>query len=160
MALPNVDGETIAVGYNCHVRIGTNASDAEIVAFVTSYNATQDFQVQDAVVLGNLGPISIDPQGYNCSITLGTFIPAKGLLAGAQQYADGGKVSLMDIMPNRAKFMEDGAVTKFAYMDFYNKKIGKVLDSFQGVIISNEGKSVEGNAYVRGNVQMRALAKL
>jgi len=160
MPLPNVDGEIIALGFNCHVRIGTNASDAEVVAFVTSYQATQDFQVQDGVVIGNLGPISIDPQGYNCSITLGTFVPAKGLIAGAQQYADGGKISIMDIMPNRAKFMEEGAVIKFPYMDFYNKKSGKVLDSFSGVIISNEGKSVYGNAYVRGPVQMRSLAKM
>jgi hypothetical protein len=158
--LPNLSGEVIATGYNCYVRIGTNASDAEIIAFVTSYSANQDFQVQDAVVLGVLGPVSIDPQGYNCSITLGTFVPAKGLIDQQQQYEGGGKVSLMDLMPNRRDFMEEGKLIKFPYMDFYNKKAGKVLDAFSGVIISNEGKSVEGNAYVRGNVQMRALAKL
>jgi hypothetical protein len=160
MPLPNVDGDIIAKGYDCHVRVGQNASDAEVVGFVTSYQANQDFQVQDAVVLGNLGPVSIDPQGYNCSITLACFVPSKGLVSGVQQYPDGGKISLMDIMPNRAKFMDDGALVKFPYLDFYNKKKGKVLDAFSGVIISNEGKSVEGNAYVRGNVQMRALEKL
>ena len=160
MPLPNVDGDVIAKGHDCHVRIGKNASDAEVVGFVTSYQANQDFQVQDAVVIGNLGPISIDPQGYNCTITLAAFVPSKGLIGGVQQYADGGKISLSDIMPNRAKFMEDGAVVKFPYLDFYNKKKGVVLDAFEGVCISNEGKSVEGNAYARQNVQMRCLAKM
>jgi hypothetical protein len=160
MPLPNVSGDIIAKGHDCHVRIGNTAADAEIVGFVTTYNYSQDFQIQDAICLGNLGPISLDSQGYNCSITLAAFVPSKGIINKEQQYADGGKISLVDIMPNRAKFMDDNGIVKFPYMDFYNKKKGVVLDAFSGVIIANEGKSVEGNAYARQNVQMRALEKL
>lgn len=157
--LPNVSGSVIATGFNCHVRVGTSASDAAIVAFVTSYQANEDFQVQDAVCIGNLGPISIDPQGYNCTINIGQFIPAKALLAGEQQYGDGGKICLMDILPTRAKIMDAGAVQKIEYMDFYNKKDGVILDSFSGAIVTSDGKQVDGNTYVRGNVQFRALSK-
>jgi cytoskeletal protein CcmA (bactofilin family) len=48
---------------------------------------------------------------------------------------------------------------KIAYLDFYNKREAKVLASFEGVLITSDGINVEGNAYVRNNVQMRALSK-
>ena len=158
MALPNITGEIIAQGYNCHVRVGTNASDAESIALVASFQANEDFQVQEAICIGNLGPVALDPQGYNCSLTIDGFLPFKGKIDGAIQYADGGKKAIMDYIPSRAKYMEAGSIQKIAYMDFYNKKAGKVLASFEGVIISNSGVSVDGNAYARNNVQARALS--
>jgi hypothetical protein len=161
MALPNIQDTIIATGYNCQVRIGTNSADAEhgVIAMVSSFQYTQDFQAQDATCIGNLGPVSIDPQGYMCTITLEGFLPAKKTLDDVIQYADGGKKAIMDHVPSRAQFMEGGAMPKIAYMDFYNKKEGKVLAAFEGVMITNEGSSVEGNSYVRNNVQMRALCK-
>jgi hypothetical protein len=157
--LPNVTGTIIAIGYNCHVRVGTNASDAESIAMVASANYNEDFQAQDAVVIGNLGPISVDPQGYNCTIAVEGFLPSKKLLNGQQQYADGGKRAIMDYVPSRAQFVEAGAMSKIAYMDFYNKKEGKVLAAFEGVLITNNGINIDGNTYVRNSVQMRALSK-
>jgi hypothetical protein len=158
MALPNVTGEIIAQGFNCHVRVGTNASDAQIIALVASFQATEDFQVQEATCLGNLGPVSIDPQGYTCSITMDGFLPSKKTLDNQQQYADGGKISIVDKIPTREGFMEAGALTKFDYVDFYNKKSGKPLAAFHGVVVTSYGINVDGNAYVKNNVQMRALS--
>jgi hypothetical protein len=157
MALPNITGEIIAQGYNCHVRVGTNATDAEIIALVASFQATEDFQVQEATCIGHLGPVALDPQGYTCSINIDGFLPFKKILDGAQQYEDGGKISLMDRMPTRAKFMDAGAIEKIAYLDFYNKKAGKVLKGFVGVLITNGVISVDGNAYAKNSVQARAL---
>jgi hypothetical protein len=157
MALPNVTGTIIATGYNCQVRVGKNAADAEPIALVASFQANEDFQVQEATCIGNLGPVSLDPQGFTCSITLDGFLPAKGKLDNAIQYADGGKISIGDKIPDREEFVEAAALTKFEYMDFYNRKAGKVLASFKGVLITSFGINVEGNAYVRNNVQMRAL---
>ena len=157
--LPNVQGAIIATGYNCHVRVGTNSADAESIAMITSFQANEDFQAQDAVVIGNLGPVSIDPQGYMCTITIDGFLPARKLLDGDRQYAGGGTVAILDFVPTRAQFMQSGAMPKIAYMDFYNKKEGKVLASFEGVLITSNGISIEGNSYGRNNVQMRALSK-
>jgi hypothetical protein len=159
MALPNVTGAIIATGYNCHVRVGSNPADAEPIALVASFQANEDFQAQEATCLGNLGPISIDPQGYNCTISIEGFLPSKKTLDGEIQYADGGKKAIMDYIPTRAKYMEVGAVPKIAYIDFYNKKAGKVLAAFEGVLISSDGISVSGNEYARNSVQMRALSK-
>ncbi|MCL2556851.1 MAG: hypothetical protein FWE09_00065 [Treponema sp.] len=157
MALPNVTGAIIALGYNCHVRVGTNASDAQPIALVASFRASEDFQAQEATVIGNLGPVSIDPQGYNCSISLDGFLPAKRTLDGAIQYADGGKKAIMDYVPSRAQYMESGSMPKIAYLDFYNKRERKILASFKGALITSNGVSVDGNAYAKNNVEMRAL---
>jgi hypothetical protein len=159
MALPNITGAIIATGYNCQVRVGSNAADAQPIALVTSFQASEDFQAQEATCIGNLGPVSIDPQGYTCNITIDGFLPAKKKLDGRIQYADGGKRAIMDYIPTRAQFMEAAAIPKIAYMDFYNKKDGKVLAAFEGVLITNDGVSVEGNSYARNNVQARALSK-
>jgi hypothetical protein len=157
--LPNVQGAIIATGFNCHIRVGTNAADAEIIAMATNFQANEDFQAQDATVLGNLGPVSIDPQGYMCTITVDSFLPARRLLGGDRQYAGGGTKAIMDLVPTRAQFMQSGAMPKIAYMDFYNKRDGVVLASFSGVLITSNGISAEGNSYARNNVQMRALTK-
>jgi hypothetical protein len=162
MGLPNTTGTIIALGFNCQVRAGTNEGDAKAIALVASFQATEDFQVQDATVIGHLGPVSLDPQGYTCSITLDGFLPYRGVIpGGAQQYSgDDGKVSVTNIVADqtREKFMESAIVSKLEYVDFYNKKAGKVLASFSGVILTSYGISAEGSAYVRNNVQFRALS--
>jgi hypothetical protein len=159
--LPNIEETIIATGYNCHVRVGKNAADAagNIIGMVASFQANESFQLQEAVCIGNLGPISIDPQGYTCSITVDGFLPAKRVMDGKQLYADGGKKAIMDYVPDRAKFMtEDGDLPKIAYLDFYNKQSKTILCSFSGVLISDNGVSADGNSYVKNNVQMRALS--
>ena len=159
--LPNIKDTIIATGYNCQVRIGRSETDCEMIAMVTSFQANEDFQVQEAVVLNNLGPISLDPQGYTCSITLDGFLPSKGKLSemGGQVYEDGGTTAIADHVPSRAQFMQgEGVPTKFEYLDFYNKRDNAVICRFSGVIITSNGVSVEGNSYARNNVQMRALS--
>jgi len=122
-----------------------------------SFQANEDFQVQEAVTLNHLGPISLDAQGYTCSITLDGFLPSKKVLDGTQVSPDGGKRAIMDIVPSRAKFMDSDAIPKIAYLDFYNRKDAKVLAAFEGVIVTSNGITAEGNSYVKNNVQMRAL---
>jgi len=157
--LPNITETIIATGYNCHVRVGESVTNVEYLGMVTSFQANEDFQVQEATCIGNLGPISIDPQGYTCSITIDGFLPAKKKMNGEQLYAGDSKTAIMDYVPDRAKFMvEDGDMPKIEYMDFYNKQSGEILCSFSGVLITNNGVSADGNTYVKNNVQMRALS--
>ena len=157
MPLPNTTGEIIAQGYNCNVRVGTTASDAQVIALVASFQANEDFGVQEASCVGHLGPVSLDPQTYNCTISMNGFVPSRKVLNNTQQYEGGGKVSIMEFIPTRARFMDTGAITKIAYLDFYNSKTGTVLASFEGVIVTSDGVNVEGNGYVRNSVSMRAL---
>jgi hypothetical protein len=161
MPAANITGTIIANGYNCVVRIGTSAADAKPVALASSFQVTEDFQVQEAVVLGHLGPVSLDPQGYTCSVTIDGFLPAKGFAEGTNVllYGDQGADTLQSHIPTRDGFMAGAGLQKIAYMDFYNKHTNdnKVLIGLEGVIVTSSGISAEGNSYVRNNVQLRAL---
>ena len=158
MILPNVTGAIIATGFNCQVRVGTNATDAVPIAMVGSFQANEDFQVQDAVCLGTLGPISVDPQGYTCTISLDGFLPSRRTID-AQQYAGGGTGAIMNHVPDRARIMETGTAYKIAYLDFFNRRDNRPLASFQGVIITSNGVNADGNAYVRNNVGFPGTSK-
>jgi len=157
--VPMTTGTVIATGYNCQVRIGENETDAakHIIALATSWQVTEDFQVQEAVVLGHLGPISIDPQGYTCNVTIDGYLPAAGFDNIATLFGQGTE-SLAQNIPSRDEFMTDGAMPKIAYMDFYNHKEGKPIIGLTGVLVTSSGISAEGNSYVRNNVQLRALS--
>jgi hypothetical protein len=157
--LPNITDTVIATGYNCQVRVGTNASDAQPIALVTSFQAIEEYQVHEATCIGNLGPVSIDPRKYACNITLDGYLPARKTMDGKQQYADGGKTAIMDHIPKRAQYTALNGAAKIAYMDLYNKKEGKVLAAFEGVLITNNGISLtDGNEYIRNNVRAQALS--
>jgi hypothetical protein len=166
MYLANTKDTIIATGYNCLVQAKEEdvGDDWNTIAMVASFQANEDFQVQDAIVIGNLGPISVDPQGYTCSITLDGFLPAKRILdgVGPPEEFGGGKKAPMDYVPTRKSFMsEDGIPQKLHALRFINKKgdDGEVtLAKFTGVIVTSSGVSCEGNSYVRNNVQMRALS--
>jgi hypothetical protein len=161
MGLPNVTGAIIAQGHNCQVRIQKNGGALEKIALVASFQANEDYQTQEATCLGHLGPISLDPQGYTCSITLDGFLPARGKLEGEETgniYEESGNKAIPDLKPWREDYAEQGLVQKIEYLDFYNRKQRKIMASFKGVIFTSYGVSAEGNAYVRNNVQMRALS--
>jgi hypothetical protein len=162
---PDIHGQTIARGYNCFVRVSKTAdatSPSNTIGFVTSFQANEDFQVQEAVCLGNLGPVALDPQGYTCTIQIAAFIPAaKETLTNAPVGADTtGATALEDDMPSRDGFMNDtnATVERYSYLDFHDKKNGRVIAKFTGVLVTSNGVQSEGNTYVRHNVSMRALS--
>jgi hypothetical protein len=161
---PDIKGRTIARGYNCFVRVSKTAdatSPSNTIGYVTSFQATEDFGVQEAVCLGNLGPIAIDPQSYTCNIQIGAFIPAvKTNLTNAPAEGSLGATPLEDDIPSRADFMDDtnSAVERYSYLDFYDRKNGRIIAKFTGVLVTSNGVQAEGNSYVRHNVSMRALS--
>jgi hypothetical protein len=161
---PDIKGQAIARGYNCFVRVSKTAnatSPSNTIGYVTSFQATEDFSVQEAVCIGNLGPIAIDPQNYTCNIQIAAFIPAvKTLLINAPVAGSMGATPLEDDVPSRASFTDDtnATVERYSYLDFYNKKSGRVICKFTGVLVTSNGVQSEGNAYVRHNVSMRALS--
>jgi hypothetical protein len=160
----DIHGRTIARGYNCFVRVSKtdNATSASnTIGYVTSFQATEDFGVQEATCLGNLGPIAIDPQSYTCNIQIGAFIPAvKTTLTNAPADGSYAATALESDIPSRAGFMDDSNATveKYSYLDFYDRKNSRIIAKFTGVLVTSNGVQSEGNAYVRHNVAMRALS--
>jgi hypothetical protein len=157
MPLPNVTGEIIAQGYNCHVRVGPNPTDTEYIALVTSFQITEDFEVESTKCVGNHGPVSIDSHGYKITATIDGFLPFKKALEGPQ-YAGGGTRAIIDLIPARAKFNDGRTTPKIAYLYFYNRKAGKILAALHCVMVTSNGISAEGGAYVRNSVGLVALS--
>ncbi|MGP1414477.1 MAG: hypothetical protein ACTTJ6_00900 [Treponema sp.] len=162
MPLPYVSENILAVGYNCFVRIGNSANDAKNVAFVESYSITQDYQVQEARVLGQLMPISIDAQGYSCNINLSGFTPSpeiyEKIRGGTAQMGYNLEKCLSSIVPNAREFMDSGVITKIPYIDFVTDiKNPSVLVHAEGVLIANTTLTAQGTGYLKYSVSLRAL---
>jgi hypothetical protein len=160
MALPNVTRHIIATGASVQVRIGKNTDTPNIViGLATNASYQENYNLQDAVVLGTLGPVSIDVQGYTCTITIGTFVPSK-LAMGENRYDAVATEGILENVPYREDIFSSLPGQKFQSLDFYDKDSGTVLAQFSGAVLSDDGITVEGNAYAKGNVQFRALEKV
>ncbi|RLE46001.1 MAG: hypothetical protein DRJ31_10540 [Candidatus Methanomethylicota archaeon] len=115
----------------------------------------EDWNIQQAGVLNHLGPISLDSQGYTCSITLSAFVPeAKNTL-----YADGGEITIEDLLPYRDDVQLDGKGRNFDQLAFVNTATQKVIRSFTGVVVASNGEQVSPNAYVIENIRFLALKR-
>ncbi len=161
MAIDNITGSIIATGANVLVRVGqTSDSCTEVIGLATNVSYSENFQTQDAVVIGHLGPVSIDPNGYTCEITIGCFIPAKLTMGASGTYDATASKAVNEFLPSRSGIETDGIKKAFRSLEFYNQKTGVVIAKFSGVIITNAGMNIDGNAYVKSNVQMRALERV
>lgn len=123
------------------------------IASGCSYN--EDWNVQPANVIGHLGPISLDSQGYTCSIDLTAFVPEKKYTL----YADGGEITIEDIIPYRDDVQADGKGRNFDQLLFLNKATQKILKSFTGVMVASNGSQVSPNAYVSENIRFLAIKR-
>jgi hypothetical protein len=159
----DTSGKVIAQGYNCFVRAKKKETDAlKTIGYVTSFRATEDFGMQEAVCVGHLGPIALDPQNYNCTIQISAFITSDtNAMTNAPKYGSDSAIALQENIPDRDDFMSDTGtgIEKFAYVEFLNKKNStKPIAKFTGAAITSNGVQSDGNAYVRTDVAMRALS--
>jgi len=115
----------------------------------------EDWNIQQANVLNHLGPISLDSQGYTCSITLSSFVPEKTMVL----YADGGEITIEDVLPTRDEVQVDGKGREFEQLVFLNTATQKVIRSFSGVVVASNGEQVSPNAYVTENMRFLALRR-
>src|SRR4030042_2136197 len=123
------------------------------VASGCSYN--EDWAIQQANVLNHLGPISLDSQGYSCSLDLSVFVPEKKNLL----YADRGEITIEDLLPYRDDVQADGKGRDFEQLLFLNTANQKVLRSFTTVVVASNGEQVSPNAYITANMRFLALKR-
>lgn len=158
MPLPTATTKIIASGAWAQVRIKENDGDAlKVIGLCSDVSYNESFNLQEANVVGHLGPASIDSQGYRCTIQIGAFIPENPGLT--SQLPDGGTAALDDLLPTRSSVMENGKGKTFAYMDFYNKATSMVMKAFSHVIISENGARINPNAYITNNISFMAIER-
>lgn len=126
------------------------------VGLATGASYDESFQVQPGNVLNYLGPITYDSQGYSCSISMSTFVPElKNSL-----YADGGQITIKDLLPTRDQVQLNGKGKQFDSLVFANRATGEVLHQFSDVIIDSDGEQISPNAYVTANLRLLAVKRV
>jgi hypothetical protein len=74
-SLVNAKSPIITNGASVAIKASTDSdSPRDIPGLTTNASRQENFSLQEAVVIGHFGPVSLDPQSYNRSITLGVFI--------------------------------------------------------------------------------------
>lgn len=153
----NIKMGALVTGYNCWVRVGDDASSAQEVGFVDSMRASKNVQTQRANVCGSLLPVSIDPVSFSVQISLSGFMATKEVYEGTATVNGSGKVSLASFNPNDDDFANKGVVTKFSYIDFYDKKTGNIIAAFDTAISTAFNISVQGGSYAKADITLEAL---
>ena len=130
-------------------------AEPKIIGLAQNCGYDENWGLQQANVLGHLGPISIDSQSYSCSITLGAFVPEKEEVL----YADGGEITVEDLLPYRDDVQADGKSRQFRQLLFQNIATGSVIRSFSGVMVDSNGEQITANAYVTANIRFLAMKR-
>lgn len=127
------------------------------VGLATNASYDEDWQPNPANVLNYLGPIDWDSQGYQCSITLGTYIPEP---PGTGPWPDGGQVALASYIPTRTQVQAaNGTVNKFALLQFLSTSTGDILNQFSTVLLASNGTQISPNSYITMNVRFLAVQR-
>jgi len=125
------------------------------IAMASGASYDEDWMVQPANVLNHLGPISLDSQGYSCSLTISSFVPEKD----ETLYQDGGEITIEDLLPYRDTVQIDGKTKEFTQVAFLNTAKGTTLRSFSGVMVASNGEQISPNSYITNNMRLLALKR-
>lgn len=153
----DVAEDLLVKGTNCWVRVGNDASSAKEIGFVDSFSATKNMTLQEAMVCGSIIPASIDAAGMRVSLQMGGFLASKAVYEGTENYNGKGSISINSFNPKSESFINNQVVTKFKYMDFYNKKTKSVIASFDWAMPESFSMQFSGGSYTKASVSMRAL---
>jgi hypothetical protein len=158
MGLPTSTRKIIASGAWVQVRVKENDGDSpKVIGLCTEVSYDEDFNLQEAHVLGLLGPASIDSQGYRCNINIGVYIPENP--DDTTVTPDGGSISMHNLMKTRSEVMLDGKGKTFSYLDFYNKASQKVIEAFSHAVISRAGGRSNATGYLTSNIGLMAIER-
>lgn len=145
-------------GVNCFVRVGKNSAAAKKIGYVDSFRATKNIQLQEANIVGEIEPVSIDAVGIRVSLSMSGFLATKKVYEGGEVFAGMGKVSLSTFNPKSEDFKAENVVTKFPYIDFYDEKTKTIIASFNSACSESYGISGNAGAYVKIDTSMRAIS--
>jgi hypothetical protein len=160
MSLPNIYSHTLATGASVQLKVSVDTDTPDtILGLASNVSYQENYSLQDAVVIGHLGPISIDPQGYSCEITVGSFVPSKLKMDGGT-YESNITEAILEKLPKRADVYATSKGKVFQSLEFFEKDSNTTLAKFLGVVLSNQGMNIEGNTYAKANIQFRAVEKV
>ena len=74
-------------------------------------------------------------------------------------YADGGEITITDLLPYRTDIQAEGRGKSFDQLIFLNTSQQKVLQSFSGCMVDSNGMQVANSAYVTANIRLLAMRR-
>jgi len=134
-------------------------ADNNTIGLASGVSYDEDWAVNPANVIGHLGPIAFDSQGYSCSITMQSFLPVD-----LQQNAGGRSLPgetdtvITDLLPTRQEIQDAGGKPReIETLQFIDILSGVILSQFKDVSIASNGVQVSPNSYITMNIRMVAI---
>lgn len=167
MAGYNVRGDVLAQGVNAYVYadlVDDTGGGAVLIGFVESWSIRKNINTQEARVVGEILPVSIDATGISTQVTLSGFIPSKTLVEsgiavrGSGGEVDGQRLSLASLNPDDEQYVNGTVLTKIAYLDVRDKRYdGAILAGVQW--LTPQSYSLQGNAqgYTKADVTFACI---
>jgi hypothetical protein len=159
MPLPNATEKLIQQGSFCNIIIYDSDNNKKTLGLVQNASYNEDFTVVSAKVVGFFGPVSQDAQDYNCTITLGTYVPLNPREIITVPYLDGGETTIQQQLKTRSEIALTGKGTVLPQIDFTDKQGGVVYNSFNQCIISSNGANIAPGTYVTSNIQLMCIER-
>jgi len=131
---------------------GESAIDLSICSEI-SYD--EDFHVTPAEVIGFLGPITYDSQGYTCQLTMGLYVKRPSSFDITLPWKD-----IARIFPIRSDILADGYLVEntITIVDIAATG-GDPLSEFVGCVLSTNGVQVRPNSYITRNARFYAVER-
>jgi hypothetical protein len=159
MAVPNASEKIIQQGYACNVVVYGADGVSKTLALVQNASYNEDFNVVGAQCLGFFGDVSLDAQGYKCTLTLGVFVALKPKDDITVPFLDGGNVTLQRFTKTRQEVALSGKGSVISQIDFVDLVSKTVYNSFSQCIITSNSGNIAPNAYVTANMQLMCIER-
>jgi len=138
-------------------------ADSDTIGLASGVSYDEDWAVNPANVIGHLGPIAFDSQGYSCSITMQSFLPVDlAQNAGGRQNLPGKTDTVItDLLPTRQEIQDAGGKPReIDTLQFIDILTGVILSQFKDVSIASNGVQVSPNSYITMNIRMVAIERI
>jgi len=163
MANYNVNGDVLAQGINCVVRVDLedeSGSNKQVIGFVSEFSIRKSIGLNRAEVLGELLPVSLDPTSIQTTVTMRGFIPTAALVKAGIDTVRGGtdaKFSMKSFNPDDQKLVDSQVATKIPYLEFYDKKHGCIVGSTTWAIATSYGDASSGKGYISADITLESI---
>jgi hypothetical protein len=122
--------------------------NGKLVAMCAGCSYNEDFNVQPANVINELGPVSYDSQGYQCTLNVDLLVARD-------------KQEVITLIPTRSQIKVDGKMPEniVEFVDTGEAENPIVHNAFTGVILNTNAKNIAPNAYVTANLTFSATER-
>jgi len=113
----------------------------------------EDYHVNPAEVIGFLGPIAYDSQGYTCQLSMTLYVKRPSSADTTLPWDD-----IEKIFPLREQIIQDGALAENE-LRIYDIATFDILNAFEGCVLSTNGVQLRPNSYITRNARYYAVQR-